>query len=215
MPASSPSIAAPARAVGRIRVDSGDPLHDVQIPEPGLEAEVRSLLQILDAGGIERELVGREVAEPDMARIEVGEQRRKPFEVRRFRVGDDVEVLRRADHPMGVDREAADDDVLHAGRMKSPEQRLRVQDIRHVLRWCSNASANRRANSVCAIVSSRFRVTPRAASRRTRARWACSSRSASSRVQVRGLGSSAIECIVRCEKSVAEIVLTTLNNASR
>ena len=85
---------------------------------------------------------------------------------------------------MGVDREAADDHVSHARVVQCPEQRLRVQHLRHGLRWCSNASAKRRANSVCDTASSRFRVTPRAASRRTRARCAFSSRSISSRVHV-------------------------------
>jgi len=66
--------------------------------------------------------------------------------------------------------------------MKRPKQRLRVERVGHRLRAGSNASANRFANSVCATAFSRLFVTPRAASRRTRARSAASSRLTSSMV---------------------------------
>ena len=49
---------------------------------------------------------------------------------------------------MRIDGEAADDDVLHPSFVQRPEQRLRVQRLRHALRVRLNASANRFANSV-------------------------------------------------------------------
>jgi hypothetical protein len=76
------------------------------------------------------------------------EQRSETLEVRRVGIRNDVEIPGRADDAMSVDREAANDDVLHSGFVERPEQRLRVERLRHALRVRLNASANRFANSV-------------------------------------------------------------------
>jgi hypothetical protein len=83
-----------------------------------------------------------------MPRTRIREQRSEAFQIRRIWIRHDVQVSRWADHAMRVDGEAADDDVPHASFVERPEQWLRVERIRHVLRACLNASANRLANSV-------------------------------------------------------------------
>jgi hypothetical protein len=54
--------------------------------------------------------------------VELRQQRREALEVCRLGVGRDVEVLRQSNHAVGIDCEASDDDVPHAGVVQSPEQ---------------------------------------------------------------------------------------------
>ena len=60
--------------VRRICVDAGNPLHDVEVAQPRLEPEVGAGDEVFRARRIERELLGAEVAETDMAGVELGEQ---------------------------------------------------------------------------------------------------------------------------------------------
>lgn len=83
-----------------------------------------------------------------MPRPDIGEQRGEALKVRRIRIRDDVQISGRTDHAVRVHRESPDDDVLLPGLGECPEQRLRVECIRHALRARLKASANRLANSV-------------------------------------------------------------------
>ena len=108
------------RFARRLRIDARDPLHDVEIAQARFQPEVGALLQILEPGRVERELVGPEIAEADVTRIQVRQQAASRREVGRVRIGHDVQVLRRADHAVRVDREAADDACVARPRRAVP-----------------------------------------------------------------------------------------------
>jgi hypothetical protein len=59
------------RRIRRVLVDPSDPLHDVERPQARLESEVRPLLQLLGIERVIRELLGCEVADPDVLRLEL------------------------------------------------------------------------------------------------------------------------------------------------
>jgi len=119
--------AAGERHVGRIRVDPGNPLLDVEIPEAGLETEAGTRSKVFWTCRIEGRFLRPHVSHAHVTRLERPQQSRETLQVRGFGIRHDVEVLRWSNHAMSVDREASDDDVAHARFVQSPQQGLRVE----------------------------------------------------------------------------------------
>ena len=101
-------IASEGRVHG-ILIDARNPLHDVKWSEARVQPEVCALRQLSRIQGIERELVGREIAHADVLSVDGFEQMGESFEVLGIWVRNDVEILGRAYEPVHAYRDASDD----------------------------------------------------------------------------------------------------------
>src|SRR4051794_4508135 len=110
MPPSSPSIA-PAASWSYAGSESMPATHCMTSRRPRrVSMRVRRLQEILEPRRVKWKFFWPEVTEADVTGIELGKERSESREVRRVGIGSDVEVFRRANHAVPVDREAADDE---------------------------------------------------------------------------------------------------------
>ncbi|HEY8303619.1 MAG TPA: hypothetical protein VIG42_03420 [Solirubrobacteraceae bacterium] len=118
-------------SVGAFRVESGDPLHDVESTQVGFQTEVPPLAEIFDRSGIEWELAIVEILAFGILGVQLSQSRSESAEILLTRVRDDIEILGRSDESMGVDGETTDDDVLYAALLQEAQQWDRVKRPGH------------------------------------------------------------------------------------
>lgn len=113
-----------------VLVHAGDPLHDVEATDPGVQQEVPTTSQMLRIGRIQGEFVAAQVLFADLPCTDIGKHAGQTSEVVPVRIRTDIQVLSGTDHPMSDDREAADDDVLDVRVVKA------TQPLFYVKRRC-------------------------------------------------------------------------------
>jgi hypothetical protein len=117
-------------AVG-VLIEPGDPLHDVESPDVGVHEEVAAHREIAGNGRVGRELTSVELLYADLTGVQSPQETRESGEVRMVRRRAHVDILRRSDHTVSDDGEAADDDVSHPCCVELAEPLGRVEGSRH------------------------------------------------------------------------------------
>jgi hypothetical protein len=101
---------------------SGEPLHDVEAAEVSFELEVPALREVVRVRWVK--LARATVARIRLLRVHTPQRRREPLEVWPVGREADIDGLRRPDHAVKRDREAADDDVTDSGLRQAPQKRV-------------------------------------------------------------------------------------------